>query len=68
MKKVLTVEGMTCKHCSARLEKALNALDGVTAVVDLEAKTATVTLDREIEDAKLIAAVEEAGYDVTEVK
>ena len=69
MEKILTVEGMTCKHCSARVEKALSALEGVkSAVVDLDAKTATVTMESELPDAKLIAAVEDAGYDVTEVK
>ena len=38
MKKTMIVEGMSCGHCSARVEKALNALEGVKATVDLEAR------------------------------
>jgi cation transport ATPase len=67
MKTVLTVEGMMCKHCQAAVEKALSAVPGVeSAVVDLEAKTATVT--GEADTAALSAAVTEAGYDVVGVQ
>ncbi|WP_138294291.1 MULTISPECIES: heavy metal translocating P-type ATPase [unclassified Clostridium] len=65
MTKVLKVAGMSCMHCSARVEKALNALEGVQAKVDLEKGEATVTLSGEVEDAALKAAVEDAGYEVT---
>ena len=69
MKKILTVEGMSCMHCSARVEKALSAVVGVSsAKVDLEKKTATVELAADVANETLIAAVEDAGYDVTEVK
>lgn len=65
MQKTLTIEGMTCGHCKARVEKALSALDGVTtAVVDLEAKTAVVEMTEAISDAVLTEAVDDAGYDV----
>jgi len=58
---VLTVEGMMCEHCKARVEKALSAVSGVKKVkVDLAAKTATVT--GEVETEALVAAVTEAGY------
>ena len=61
--RVMLVEGMSCGHCSARVEKALAAVEGVTAVqVDLEAKTATVTLAHPVEDSLLEHAVTEAGY------
>jgi Cu+-exporting ATPase len=67
MKTVLTVEGMMCKHCQAAVEKALSAVPGVeSAVVDLEAKTATVT--GKADTAALSAAVTEAGYDVVGVQ
>ena len=62
--RVMLVEGMSCGHCSARVEKALAAVEGVTAVqVDLEAKTATVTLAHPVEDSLLEHAVTEAGYE-----
>lgn len=65
MKKVINIEGMSCGHCSARVEKALKAMDGVEAVVNLAQKTATVTLSKEISDEALKTAIEDAGYDVT---
>ncbi len=63
---VLTIEGMACGHCSARVEAALNALPGVKAKVDLATKTATVK-GSDDKDA-LVRAVTEAGYKVVDVK
>ena len=68
MKKTMKIEGMMCTHCSGRVEKALNALDGVTAQVNLEAGTASVTLTKEVPDEVLKAAVTDAGYDVTGIE
>ncbi|MDL2293242.1 heavy metal translocating P-type ATPase [Ruminococcaceae bacterium OttesenSCG-928-D13] len=68
MEKKMTIEGMSCGHCSARVEKALNALPGVAASVDLEAKTATVKTDGNVSDEALTAAVTEAGYEVTGIQ
>ncbi|WP_101552253.1 heavy metal translocating P-type ATPase [Anaerotruncus massiliensis (ex Togo et al. 2019)] len=64
MKKTMVIEGMSCGHCSARVEKALNALDGVTAKVDLEAKTASIETEGRASDEQMKAAVTDAGYDV----
>lgn len=60
----INVEGMTCGHCAMRVEKALEGVDGVKdAKVDLEGKRATVKVDEDKADkARLVAAVEEAGY------
>ena len=65
MEKKVVIEGMMCAHCQAHVEKALNALPDVTATVDLESKTATVTGDVSDEDIK--AAVAEAGYQVVSI-
>lgn len=65
---VLTVEGMSCGHCSARVEKALNAIAGVSAKVDLQAKTAAVTHPDTVSIDALKAAVTEAGYSVVSVQ
>ena len=65
MKKILKVEGMTCGHCKAAVEKALKAVDGVEdAVVNLDEKTAEVTLNKEAADSLLAKAVTDAGYEV----
>jgi len=65
--KTLIVEGMSCGHCSARVAKALNAIDGVEAEVNLEKKTAKVELSKEVSNETLKRAVEEAGYQVTDI-
>ena len=62
---IIKIEGMSCGHCKAAVEKALKALAGVeTAVVDLEKKQAVVTGNAAMEDMR--EAVEDAGYDVVE--
>ena len=63
----MIVEGMSCGHCSARVEEALNGIDGVKAEVNLKKKTAYVTLESDVSDETLKAAVENAGYNVTKV-
>ncbi|MBQ9930970.1 MAG: heavy metal translocating P-type ATPase [Firmicutes bacterium] len=65
MKKVLTVDGMMCVRCQAHVKKALEAVPGVESVeVDLDKKTAEVTMAEEIADEILVKAVEEEGYTV----
>lgn len=65
MKKTLSIEGMMCAHCAAHVEKALNALPGVTASVDLAGSSAVVTGD--VSDEALKKAVADAGYTVTDI-
>ena len=66
MAKVMKIEGMMCPHCQAHVEKALNALEGITATVDLTAGTATVT--GEASNEVLTKAVTEAGYKVLDIQ
>lgn len=66
--RTMKIEGMMCMHCSGAVEKALNALSGVSATVDLAAKTASVTADDTVTDAALKAAVEAAGYQVVGIE
>ncbi|MGD9999894.1 MAG: heavy-metal-associated domain-containing protein [Ilumatobacteraceae bacterium] len=60
----LTVPGMTCSHCEHAIKSEVGKLDGVTAVdVDLTTKEVVVhgsALDRDA----VIAAIDEAGYEV----
>jgi len=67
MKKILTVEGMSCGHCVMHVKSALQDVPGVTAVeVDLLKKSATVE-GPALDDAKLNAAVVDAGYSISAV-
>lgn len=67
MKKVITIEGMMCGHCTGRVEKALNAVDGINASVSLDDKKAYVTLSKDISDEELKNIVEKEGYTVISV-
>lgn len=69
MTKTMIIDGMSCGHCTARVQKALEAVEGVTQVVmSLEQKSAVVTMSREIADEVLRAAVVQADYEVVEIK
>ncbi len=68
MKKVLKIEGMMCHHCTGRVDKALNEMDGVTATVSLEDKSAAVELSKEISDEALIKVITDAGYEVVDIQ
>lgn len=65
MNTTLKIEGMSCGHCTATVEKALRAVPGVTDVrVDLAAKTASVTANDGVAPKALADAVTETGFDV----
>lgn len=69
MKKKLIVEGMSCGHCVNHVKTALEELNGVNGVsVDLASKTAVVEASSEIDDADIKAAIEDAGYEVVDIK
>lgn len=64
MEKKMVIEGMKCMHCKASVEKALQAVPGVTATeVDLEAKTAKIVLAEDVADDVLKEAVKAKGFE-----
>jgi copper chaperone CopZ len=68
MKKIININGMSCGHCQARVEKALNALEGVEAKVELKKNRAVVTLKQDISDQILTDTIVEAGYEVASIE
>ena len=58
----LSLQGMTCAACAARIEKQLNELDGVEAAVNYATETATVVFAAKVSSSELISAVEAIGY------
>ncbi|MFC9244424.1 heavy metal translocating P-type ATPase [Streptomyces sp. NPDC057136] len=58
----LTIGGMTCASCAARVEKKLNRMDGVTATVNYATEKARVSFGEGTEVADLVAVVEKTGY------
>ncbi len=65
----LLVEGMMCEHCEARVQKALEAVDGITsAKADHTTGTVHVTLNGEADEEAIRKAVEDADYKYLGVK
>ena len=63
MEKKMLIEGMMCNHCKMTVEKALKGVEGVSdAVVNLEEKTATITLSGEASDEALMNAVKAKNF------
>ena len=58
----LSIGGMTCASCAARIEKKLNKLDGVTATVNFATESARVSVPAAVSTGDLISVVEQAGY------
>lgn len=63
----MEINGMSCGHCQARVEKVLNAMEGVEAKVELKKNRAIINLKKEMDDQILRDAVTEAGYEVASI-
>ena len=69
LKKTINVEGMMCEHCEATVQKALEAISGVSSAKASHKKgTVVVKLDNDVSDDILKNAVEEKDYKVTSIK
>lgn len=67
--KIIEIEGMSCGHCSKKVETALKDLKEVKSVnVSLEEKKAEVILKQEVDNDVLKNTVEELGYKVVNIK
>ncbi len=69
MEKTMSIEGMMCMHCEARVKKILEAIDGVTSAdVSHEENKAVVHMEKEVSNEALKKCVEDDGYTVTDIK
>ncbi|MBW5482551.1 heavy metal translocating P-type ATPase [Streptomyces bambusae] len=62
----LTIGGMTCASCAARIEKKLNRMDGVSATVNYATEKARVSYTADVQVADLIDTVVRTGYTAQE--
>lgn len=68
IKKVITIEGMMCEHCKAKVEKSLLELEGVSKVkVSLKDKTATIYSSVSIPDKDITNVINKLDYKVTSI-
>ena len=58
------IEGMHCDNCVRTVTKAINSIDGASAVVNLKKQTAVISYDRELSMDRVKAAVKLAGFEV----
>ncbi|MGC0273630.1 heavy-metal-associated domain-containing protein [Pseudactinotalea sp. Z1739] len=57
------VTGMTCGHCEGAIRAEVSEIDGVTGIeVSAQTGRLKVTSEQHLDDAAVIAAVDEAGY------
>ena len=73
LKKVLSVttvhiKGMMCDHCAARIQNALNSLEGINAKVNLNKETAVIKSDREMNEARIKEVIADLGYAVASME
>ncbi len=59
----IKIDGMSCGHCRAAVEKALSQVDGVETIHDINLDKGQAQVSGTASAATLIAAIEEAGYD-----
>ena len=64
MKKIM-IEGMSCEHCVAHVKEALEGLGALNVTVSLEGGYAECETSKSDDEIK--AAIEEEGYDVTQI-
>ncbi|MBR4044204.1 MAG: copper-translocating P-type ATPase [Bacteroidaceae bacterium] len=63
------VQGMMCKHCVGRVERALNTLEGVQVMVTLDPPVATIEYDGEplsVEELQQILTEKAGDYQISE--
>ena len=65
MKKTLVIEGMSCMHCVAHVKKALSDFD---PNVEVDLKAGTAALDTDADQEALAAAIDDAGYELKEIR
>jgi copper chaperone len=68
MKKIISVEGMSCGHCVKHVNEALVDLGAKDVEVSLEAKVAIAEISLEITDEAIKLALEDAGYEVVGIE
>ena len=66
-RRTIHISGMECQHCVSSVMEALNAVDGVTARVNLSKGNAKVSCDRVVSEDELRCAIERAGFQVISI-
>ena len=68
MNKKIYIDGMSCGHCVSHVKEALLDIGAIKVKVDLEEKFAMAEFEDEINDNDITSAIEDVGYEVTEIE
>ena len=67
--KTIFIKGMSCGHCSKRVEEALKSVDGVTKVeISLKENKAEVILKKDVMNEVLRDVIQDVGFEVTNIE
>lgn len=66
--RMVMIEGMKCEQCKNRIEQRINEVDGASAKVNLKKKLAVVSLAKDVSDEQIRDVIENAGYEVVEIR
>lgn len=64
----VSISGMHCDHCAYSVTKAINRIDGASAVVDWKKKRAVVSYDRDVSREAIRSAVTGEGFEVVKIE
>lgn len=64
----VSISGMHCDHCAYSVTKAINRIDGASAVVDRKRKRAVVSYDRDVSREAIRSAVTGEGFEVVKIE
>ena len=62
------IDGMHCQNCRVRIENHLNEMDGIVAKVNLNKKTAAISIYKDIDDLEIQNTIEKLGYTVVSME
>lgn len=69
MKKIFSVEGMSCSHCVDKIEKFIGEIDGVDFIdVDLKNKVVSVEFQAPANEELIGEAILDAGFELSQAK
>ena len=69
MKKILTIQGMSCMNCVRQIHNALMELQGVTSVnIDIKTDTAFLDIKGNVEDDKIKNVLDNVGYELIDIQ
>ncbi|MFA6850516.1 MAG: heavy metal-associated domain-containing protein [Selenomonadaceae bacterium] len=62
------IKGMSCSHCVAHVKEALEGLNGITKISEVNLEDGYAVIEGSADEASIRTAIDDAGYDVTKIE